>query len=147
MILNTNILPNKVVNTTVTTAVKPNDSTDLCHKIMPGIVANKLNTSPSGGNICKAKATTTSVIILSIVALGYIFENKFATPILFLIITFILTSLKLLYNYCQLISIEVKHTLHIQLFEDKLIFILSVDIKTAKSPITSQDHSYFHVFS
>ncbi|EHY93825.1 hypothetical protein SSME_00190 [Staphylococcus saprophyticus subsp. saprophyticus KACC 16562] len=68
---------------------------------MPGIVANALNTRPSGGNICKAKATTISVRILSTVALGYILENKFATPILFLTIPFILTSLKLLYNYWQ----------------------------------------------
>ena len=29
MVLNTNILPNNVVNTTVMTAVKPNDSIDL----------------------------------------------------------------------------------------------------------------------
>lgn len=101
MILNTNILPSKVVNTTVTTAVNPNDSIDLCHKIMPGIVANALNIRPSGGNIYKAKATTISVRILSTVALGYILENKFATPILFLTIPFILTSLKLLYNYWQ----------------------------------------------
>ena len=101
MVLNTNILPNNVVNTTVMTAVKPNDSIDLCHKIIPGIVAKILNTRPNGGNICKAKATTISVKILSTVTLGYIFENNFATPILFLTITIILTSLKLLYNYWQ----------------------------------------------
>ena len=99
MILNTNILPNNVVSTTVMTAVKPKDSTDLCHKIIPGIVANKLNTSPSSGNICKAKATIINVITLSIVALVCILENKFATPIQFLSMFIILTSLKLLYNY------------------------------------------------
>src|SRR5699024_816196 len=97
--INTNILPSNVVNTTVTTAVKANDSTALCHNIIPGIVANKPNSNLSGGNICKAKATIINVITLSIVALVSILENKFATPILILSMFIILTSLKLLYNY------------------------------------------------
>ena len=99
MIVNTKILPNKVVKITVITAVMPNVSKDLCHKIMPGIVAKRLNTSPSGGNIFKAKATMISANVPRIAALGYIFENKFATPILFLTITSILTSLKLFHNF------------------------------------------------
>ena len=77
IVLNTNILPNKVVKITVITAANPKDSLDLCHSTMPGIVANKHNTKPSGGNICKTKATMMSEIILKIVALGSIFENKF----------------------------------------------------------------------
>src|SRR5699024_984668 len=99
--LNTNILPSNVVNTTVTTAVKANDSTDLCHKIIPGIVANKPNSNPSGGNICKAKATIINVITLSIVALVYILEKKFDTTILILSMFIILSFLTFIYNYLQ----------------------------------------------
>ena len=80
-ILSTNILPNNVVKTTDITAAKPNDSFDLCHKMIPGIVANNASTSPSGGNICKAKATTMKAIMLRIVALGYILKTS--SPLLY----------------------------------------------------------------
>lgn len=81
--LNTKTFPNNVVRITVITAARPKDSLDFCHNTMPGIVAKRHKTRPSGGNICKTKATIINAKILNIVALGFIFENKFATPILF----------------------------------------------------------------
>ena len=53
------------------------------HKTIPGIVANKHKIKPRTGNTCVTKATTNNEIIAKIVALGCIFENTYATPILF----------------------------------------------------------------
>ena len=42
MALNTKVFPNKVVMTTVSKAPIPNVAIDLCHMIIPGMVANNI---------------------------------------------------------------------------------------------------------
>ena len=76
-------IPNKVVMTTVSKAPIPNVAIDLCHMIIPGMVANKHRIRPIIGNTYVTKATATSTIVPIIIALGCTFENTFATPILF----------------------------------------------------------------
>ena len=83
MALNTKVFPNKVVMTTVSKAPIPNVAIDLCHMIIPGMVANKHRIRPIIGNTYVTKATATSTIVPIIIALGCTFENTFATPILF----------------------------------------------------------------
>ena len=100
--LNVAKLVKSVVRITVIKAAIPKLSFDLCHKTIPGMVAKKHNTYPIKGTKYVTKATIIKVITPSIVALGLTLENKFATPILNLTIMPILTSLKGLYNYCQL---------------------------------------------
>ena len=91
MALNTIVLPNNTAITKVTIVAKPNDGIDLFQRIIPGMVANKHNSQPTSGNIYVTKATTINASVPIIVALGSIFENNFATPILNLTISTILT--------------------------------------------------------
>ena len=72
------------------------------HSTMPGIVANKHKIKPRIGNTCVTKATISNEIVAIIVALGCIFENTHATPIL-LTITSILTSFAKINNKALLL--------------------------------------------
>jgi len=64
-------------------ALIPNDCIEQFQITTPGIVAIKHKIKPRTGNTCVTKATITNEIIAKIVALGCIFENTHATPILF----------------------------------------------------------------
>ena len=77
------------------------------HNTTPGIVANKHKIKPRIGNTCVTKATITNANVPIIVALGCIFENTHATPILFLTIITILTSLKKINNKVLLVFMSV----------------------------------------